>query len=82
MEESVKEYHAEADQYACDTEKKENLELLKLSNGLKRVAEKKQTELAAVLEKRKCLKKKKKRDLLDFIMMSRQSFLSLVTVCV
>ena len=49
----------EAGKYACDAEKKENLELLKLPNGLKR-AEKKDTELGAVLEKRKCLEKKKK----------------------
>ena len=40
--------------------KKENLELLKLSNGLKRAVEQKQTELGAVLGKRKCLEEKEK----------------------
>ena len=57
LEETVKEYHAEADKYACDAERKENLEQL---NGLKRDAEKKQTELGAVLVKGKCLEEKKK----------------------
>ena len=61
LEEAMKEYHAETDKYAYDAEKKENLELLKLSNGLKKAAEKKQTELGAVLEKRKCLEKKEKQ---------------------
>ena len=60
LEEAIKEYHAEANKYAYDAEKKANLELLKLSNGLKRAAEKKQTELGAVLEKRKCFEEKKK----------------------
>ena len=40
--------------------KKDNLELIKLSNRLKRATEKKQTELGAVLENKKCLKRKKK----------------------
>lgn len=35
----------EANKYGYHAEKKKNLELLKLSNGLKRAAEKKQTEL-------------------------------------
>ena len=39
--------------------KKENLGLLKLSNGLKRAAGKEQTELGAFLGKRECLKEKK-----------------------
>ena len=50
----------EADKYVFDAEKKENLELLKLSNDLKRAAEKKHTELGAVLEKWKCLEEKSK----------------------
>ena len=33
LEEAIKEYRAGADKYAYDAEKKENLELLKLSNG-------------------------------------------------
>ena len=60
LEEDIREYHVEADKYAYDAEKKENLEMLKLSNGLKRAAEKGQTQLGAVLEKRKCLEEKKK----------------------
>ena len=60
LEEAIKGYHAKTDKYAYDAEKKENLELLKLSHGLKKAAEKKQTELGAVLEKRKCLEKKEK----------------------
>ena len=39
--------------------KKENLGLLKLSNGLKRAAGKEQTELGAFLGKRECLEEKK-----------------------
>ena len=61
LEEAIKEYRAGADKYAYDAEKKENLELLKLSNGLKRAAEKKQNELVAALEKKKCLDEKKKQ---------------------
>ena len=60
LEEATKEYHVEADKYAYDAEKKENLELLKLSNGLKRSAEKKQAELGTVLEKRKCFEENKR----------------------
>ena len=60
MEEAIKKYRLESDKYAFDAEKKENLELLQFSNGLKRVAEKKQAELSAVLGKRKCLIEKKK----------------------
>ena len=61
LEEATKEYHAEAGKYAYDAEKKENLELLKLSNRLKRSAEKKQAELGAVLEKRKCFEENKRQ---------------------
>ena len=60
LEEAIKEYRAGTDKYAYDVEKKENLELLKLFNGLKKAAEKKQNELVAVLEKKKCLDEKKK----------------------
>ena len=55
LEDALKEYHVEANKYGYHAEKKKNLELLKLSNGLKRAAEKKQTELGAVVEERKCL---------------------------
>ena len=55
LEEAIKEYHLEADKYVYDAQKKENLELLKLSNGLRRAAEKKQTGL----EKKKGKKKRK-----------------------
>ena len=41
--------------------KSENLELIILWNGLKRGAEKKQTELGVAMENRKCLEEKKKR---------------------
>lgn len=61
LEEEIKKYRLESDKYAFDAEKKENLELLQFSNGLKRVAEKKQAELSAVLGKRKCLIEKKKK---------------------
>ena len=55
------EYHMEVDKYTYYAEKKkDNLELIKLSNRLKRATEKKQTELGAVLENKKCLKRKKK----------------------
>ena len=60
LEEEIKKYRLESDKYAFDAEKKENLELLQFSNGLKRVDEKKQAELSAVLGKRKCLIEKKK----------------------
>ena len=61
LEGAIKEYHAEADKYAYDAKNNRNLvEFLKLSNWLKEAAEKKQTELGAVIEKRKCLKEKKK----------------------
>ena len=59
LEEAIKEYNAEADKYAL-AEKKENLELVKLANGVKRAVKKKQTELGAVLEKKKCFEEKKK----------------------
>ena len=65
LEEEIKKYRLESDKYAFDAEKKENLELLQFSNGLKRVAEKKQAELSAVLGKRKCLIEKKKNNLID-----------------
>ena len=82
--EATKEYHAEADKYAYDAEKKENLELLKLSNGLKRSAEKKQAELGAVLEKRKCFEENKRQVKWPFRIYhgSLQQFLSLVTLYV
>ena len=53
-------YQAETDKYAYDAQRKKNLKLVKLSNALKGAADKKQAELGAVLEKRKCLKEKKK----------------------
>ena len=59
LEEAIKEYNAEADIYAL-AEKKENLELVKLANGVKRAVKKKQAELGAVLEKKKCFEEKKK----------------------
>ena len=59
VKEAKKDCHEEADEYASDAEKKENLELLKLSNGLHRAAEKKQIELGAVLKERKYEEKKK-----------------------
>ena len=48
------------DKYVFDVEKKEKLDLLKMSNGLKRATAKKQIEFSAVLEKAKYLKEKKK----------------------
>ena len=61
-EKAIKEYHAVSWvwQICLWCWKKENLELLKLANGLKRAADKKHTELGAVLEKRTCLEEKSK----------------------
>ena len=61
LEEAIKEYHLERDKYALDAEKKENLELLKMSNGFKRAASEKEAELEAVMAKRKCLEDKRKK---------------------
>ena len=60
MEEVIKEYKLESEKYDFEAEQKENLEILKLSNGLKRAAKKKQAELDNVLAKKKCLEEKKK----------------------
>ena len=49
LEAVVKEYRLEFGKYAFDRKIKENLDLLKLSNGLKKAAEKKHTELGAAL---------------------------------
>ena len=49
LEAAVKEYRLEFGKYAFDRKIKENLDLLKLSNGLKKAAEKKHTELGAAL---------------------------------
>ena len=50
----------ERDRYALDAEKKENIELLKTGNNLKMAVSEKETELEAVMAKRKCLEEKKK----------------------
>ena len=50
---AIEEYK-KADKYAFEAENKENLELLKLSNGLKHACKEKQKELV------ECLKKKQK----------------------
>ena len=60
LEEAIKGYHLERDRYALDAEKKENIELLKMSNSFKWVASEKETELEAVMAKRKCLQDKRK----------------------
>ena len=45
LDEAVKEYQSEADRYALEAKMKENMELLKMSNGLKRAAKEKQLQL-------------------------------------
>ena len=60
LEEVIKEYKLQSEKYDFEAEQKENLEILKLSNGLKRAAKEKQAELDNVLAKKKCLAEKKK----------------------
>ena len=60
LEEVIKEYKLQSEKYDFEAEQKENLEILKLSNGLKRAAKEKQAELGNVLAKKKCLEEKKK----------------------
>ena len=60
MEEVIKEYKLQSEKYDFEAEQKENLEILKLPNGLKRAAKEKQAELDNVLAKKKCLEEKKK----------------------
>ena len=54
LEIAIEEYKKEADKYAFEAENKENLELLKLSNSLKRACKEKQEGLD------ECLKNKQK----------------------
>ena len=60
LEEVIKEYKLQSEKYDFEAEQKENLEILKLSNSLKRAAKGKQAELDNVLAKKKCLEEKKK----------------------
>ena len=60
LEEVIKGYKLQSEKYDFEAEQKENLEILKLSNGLKRAAKEKQAELDNVLAKKKCLEEKKK----------------------
>ena len=60
LEEVIKEYKLQSEKYNFEAEQKENLEILKLSNGLKRAAKEEQAELDNVLAKKKCLEEKKK----------------------
>ena len=60
LEEVIKEYKLQSEKYEFEAEQKENLEILELSNGLKRAAKEKQAELDNVLAKKKCLEEKKK----------------------
>ena len=60
LEEVIKEYKLQSEKYDFEAEQKENLEILKLSNGLKCAAKEKQVELENVLVKKKCLEEKKK----------------------
>ena len=60
LEEVIKEYKLQSEKYDFEAEQKENLEILKLSNSLKRTAKGKQAELDNVLAKKKCLEEKKK----------------------
>ena len=61
LEEAINGYHLERDRYALEAEKKQNVELLKMSNSFKKTASEKETELEAVMPKRKCLKDKKEK---------------------
>ena len=56
LEIAIEEYKKEADKYAFEVENNKNLELLKLSNSLKRTCKEKQEEL------NECLKKKTEVD--------------------
>ena len=60
LEEVITEYKLQSEKYDFEAEQKENLEILKFSNGLKRAAKEKQAELDNVLAKKKCLEEKKK----------------------
>ena len=60
LEEAIKGYHLEIDRYALDVEKKESIELSKISNNFKSAAPGKETELEAVMAKRKRLEDKRK----------------------
>ena len=55
--EEYNEYKKEADKYPFEAENNENLELLKLSNSLKRTCEEKQEELDECLKKQKLMSK-------------------------
>lgn len=52
LENAIVEYLKESDKYALEAESKENLELLKLSNSLKRAAKEKQEELEQCIAKK------------------------------
>ena len=58
LEIAIEEYKKEADKYAFEAENKENLELLKLSNSLKRACKEKQEELDECLRKKQNLMSK------------------------
>ena len=58
LEEAIKGY-LEKDRCALDAEKKENIELLKISNSFKRAASEKETKLEAVMALKKCLDDKR-----------------------
>ena len=60
MEELIKKHNLESDKYPLEAEQNKNLELLKLSNGLKRAAKETQPELGNIHEEEKCLQEKKK----------------------
>ena len=60
LEEVIKEYRLQSENYDFEAEQKENLQILKLSNGLKCAAKEKQAELYNVLAKKKCPEEKKK----------------------
>ena len=55
LEIAIEHYKKEADKNAFEAENKENLELLKLSNSLKRACKEKQEELDECLEKKRKL---------------------------
>lgn len=58
--EVIEEYNLESDRNTLEAEQKENLELLKLPNGLKRATKEKQSELDNILQKRNAWKKKER----------------------
>ena len=69
MEEVIKEYKLQSEKYDFEAEQKENLEILKFSNGLKRAAKEKQAKLDSALAKKKCLEEKKKNIVYIYIHM-------------